>query len=116
MSDSTIAFRAGAELKSTLEEVARARRLGNVSELLREICLRFVATHYENRNDANACKQRELDLRRDKTCPLFILVRSEACAHCGYREQPVVSSEDTPVSDEASKMIGDLFGEDTKKT
>ena len=117
---STMAFRAGGSLKTALEEIAKARKLSNVSELLRKIAADFVAAHYENRNDANAPQTHELDPSKGETCPLLLLVRSEVCKRCGYREQPVVSREDPgPVpsnSDEVSEMIDDLFKEDEGKT
>jgi hypothetical protein len=116
---STVAFRAGATLKKVLEEITKDQKLSNVSELLRKVAADFVASYYENRTDANACKQHEVDLSKGEICPLLLLARSEACKHCGYREQPIVDRE-TPdpassSSDEASKMIDDLFREDTKK-
>ena len=117
---STVAFRAGATLKGVLEEITKEKELSNVSELLRMIAANYVSAYYENRTDANACKQHEVDLSKGETCPLLLLARSEACKRCGYREQPVVSRESPgPVpssSDETSEMIGGLFREDTKKT
>ena len=123
MSDpSTVAFRAGKELRSALEEVVKARKLSSISELMRMIAMDCVTAQSEIRNSANAPQTHELDLRSDLGCPLLRFVATERCNACPYRERAVVSREEpspgppTSAEDETSKLIDDLFEEDEGKT
>ena len=118
----TVSFRIPAGVKAKLKEVALQNNHPSLTSLLRAIVLSASQPESEEESPAYGLLSQKAVVLSDRSCPLLSFARRQICTRCPYREQSVVSREQTPPDpptsgdDEASKLIDDLFEEDKGET
>jgi hypothetical protein len=100
----TLAVRVPQEIRQRLEEKVVSESFGSLTDLLRNVLIGFALdSSVRESNRANGCKQQEVGLGYDKTCPVLSFARVELCNACPYREQPVTSRAES-----IEELLGNL--------